>query len=108
MFIKVYRYTIFAKNLAVWKKNNKGANRVYEEYGAKRLESMMRRGGDKIEMMEIGYYGSRAEFDKIASKVDEDKRIKKLFGEFKKIVRGKITVEDYETASRPPRGQFLY
>ncbi len=98
MFVKIYKYKIRSGNLEKWRKNNDAANDVYRKHGAKKLERMMRKKGQTIEVLELGYYQSRSEFEMIAASVDKDKRIKVLFSEFKDLVVGDITEEDYETA----------
>ena len=97
MFLRVNRYKICKKDLSKWKSNNDAANQIYRECGAERLERIIRRNGDGIEVMELGYYKSRGEFERIVARVDKDERIDELFREFKKMVTEEVTNEEYET-----------
>ena len=77
--------------------NNDEANQIYREHGAQRLERMVRKLEDTAEIVESGYYESREEFERIVTCVDKDERIGKLFTDFKKLIIGVVTDEEYET-----------
>lgn len=57
----------------------------------------MRRSEDMIEIVELGYYESQEEFEKIVARVDKDKKIAKLFTDFKRLIIGTVTDEEYAT-----------
>lgn len=97
MFVKIYKYKINQSDFQKWNEVTDLANTIYKKYGGLRFERLAKDISGGLEIMELGYYESKEEFDKIIRKVDIDPNINKLFTEFKKLVKSNITEEEFIT-----------
>ncbi len=95
MFVKAYRFKIMANKISKYKKIELNAWKVYKKYGGLKQFLFCKSNNLYCDILLVEFYKSCGDFERIKRIVDNDEKIKQLWLDFKKIVRGRITQEDY-------------
>lgn len=102
MVVKLYRYRIAARDRGRWLDIARETNELYFSFGLARAEVCERRDGDTISVLEINYYLSEADAQKIATRADTDSRVTALYNEFTRlIIDGEVTQESFDIVPLP-------
>lgn len=97
MFVKLYRFRISKEDLTEYKKIHRAADVIYKKHGAGKSEILLKRDKEFVEITLREYYKSENDFLKITKEVNKDREIKRLWGEFLKLVQGQVVEEDIKT-----------
>ncbi len=84
MFVELYRHKIKSVDFDKWKKNNDAAWKMYSEFWEADYKRLFKKLGDLIEVMELGFYKSREDYQDLIAKLESNKQLG-LFNLFKAL-----------------------
>lgn len=90
MFAKIYRYKVRENDFEESQRISKKADKVYEEYGReKKPITLYRKNKGLVEIVLIEFYKSKRDYRVFINKINNDKRIKRLWDSFIGLVYGR-------------------
>lgn len=106
MFVKVYRYQIRKRDLAKFTKVYRAAQRIYHQTGPGTSAFYIHPEGQRLTILDVGWYPSRRAFQTLMKKLDRDERVSALYAQCLHLMsRKRFVEEDFETpAPRRVRG----
>ncbi|MBL7055364.1 hypothetical protein ISS07_00450 [Candidatus Woesearchaeota archaeon] len=97
MFAIAYRYKIKSEDLSKWKKINYGAKKIYEKFGSYRVEKLVKKEKKLLSILEIEFYKSRDDYEKIKQKVKGNEQRNNFLKEFISFVyRKRVDIEEFD------------